>query len=131
MDKGELVPDTLVQDLVEERLKKPDTQDGWILDGFPRNVSQAIFLEELLVQMHQGDEKAINFDVPDEVVIHRLLGRGRKDDNREVISRRLEVYRTETTPLIDYYKQRQKLIVVNGNQTQEEVTATLHQAIAD
>ena len=87
-------------------------------------------MEELLLEISQGKEQAINLDVPDEVVITRLLGRGRKDDSREVISRRLEVYRAETAPLIDYYQERQKLIVVNGNQSEEAVTAALNQVIA-
>jgi adenylate kinase len=130
LDRGELVRGELVQEMVRERLNKPDAQTGWILDGFPRTITQAIFLEELLLEISQGKEQAINLDVPDEVVITRLLGRGRKDDSREVISRRLEVYRAETAPLIDYYQERQKLIVVNGNQSEEAVTAALNQVIA-
>ncbi|MBD2387603.1 adenylate kinase [Cylindrospermum sp. FACHB-282] len=130
VDSGELVPDQLVQDLVQERLNQPDAKSGWILDGFPRKVTQAIFLGELLDQISQGDERVVNLDVPDEVVIARLLGRGRKDDSEEVICRRLEVYRAETAPLIDYYGDRQKLLTVNGNQSQEEVTNALKQVIS-
>ncbi|AFZ59310.1 adenylate kinase [Anabaena cylindrica FACHB-243] len=130
MDKGELVPDQLVEDLIKERLHQPDTQNGWILDGFPRKVTQAAFLEELLAEIGQGGEKVVNLDAPDEVVITRLLGRGRKDDNEEVIRRRLEVYREETAPLIDYYSDRQKLLTVNGNQSPEEVTTALENVIA-
>jgi adenylate kinase len=130
MDEGELVPDQLVEDLVKERLHQPDAENGWILDGFPRKVTQADFLKELLATIGQGGEKVVNLDVPDEVVISRLLGRGRKDDSEEIIRHRLEVYRQETAPLIDYYSDRQKLLTVNGNQSLEEVTTELQNVIA-
>jgi adenylate kinase len=130
MDKGELVPDKLVEDMVEERLKQPDAQTGWILDGFPRKVTQAKFLGELLINLREGGEKVINLDAPDAVVINRLLGRGRKDDTEEVIRRRLEIYRDETAPLINYYSDRQQLLTVNGNQSQEEVFSDLKNIIA-
>ncbi|BAZ25661.1 adenylate kinase [Kalymmatonema gypsitolerans NIES-4073] len=130
MDKGELVPDQLVQEMVQERLSQPDTQSGWILDGFPRTVNQAVFLEELLQKLNQHGEKVVNLEVPDEILIARLLQRGRKDDTEEVIRRRLEVYRSETAPLIDFYSSRQTLLSVNGDQSPEEVTSELHKLIA-
>ncbi|MEH2350586.1 MAG: adenylate kinase [Nostoc sp.] len=130
VNSGELVPDQLVQDLVQERLNQPDAENGWILDGFPRKVTQVAFLEELLEKIHQSGERVVNLDAPDDVVVARLLTRGRKDDNEEVIRRRLEVYRDETAPLIDYYRDRQKLLTVNGNQSQEEVTSELRKIIA-
>ncbi|MDZ8185128.1 MAG: adenylate kinase [Nostoc sp. ChiSLP02] len=130
MDKGELVPDILVQEMVQERLSQSDAKQGWILDGFPRTVKQAVFLEELLEQLDQSGEKVVSLEVPDEVVVGRLLARGRKDDSEDVIRRRLEVYRAETAPLIDYYRDRQKLLTVNGNQSQEEVTDELQKIIA-
>ncbi len=130
MDKGELVTDQLVEDLVKERLNQADTQNGWILDGFPRKVTQAAFLEELLTTIGQGGEKVVNLDAPDETVISRLLGRGRKDDSEDVIRHRLEVYREETAPLIDYYGDHHKLLTVNGNQSPEEVTTELQNLIA-
>jgi adenylate kinase len=129
VDSGELVPDQLVQDLVEERLEQPDAKSGWILDGFPRKVTQAAFLEELLHKTNQGGERVVNLDAPDDVVVSRLLARGRKDDTEEVIRRRLEVYRNETAPLIDYYRDRQKLLTINGDQSQEEVTDELQNVI--
>jgi adenylate kinase len=130
VDSGELVPDQLVQEMVQERLEQPDIKSGWILDGFPRKVTQAVFLQELLKKTHQDGERVVNLDASDEVVVTRLLGRGRKDDTEEVIRRRLEVYRAETAPLIDYYRDRQKLLTVNGNQSQEEVTTELQKVIA-
>ena len=128
VDRGELVPDHLVQEMVVERLKHPDTQPGWILDGFPRNVSQADFLDNLL-QKGQDNTRVVNLEVPDQVLVVRLLGRGRLDDTEEIIRRRLEVYRQETAPLIDYYRDRQQLVSVDGNQSLEKVTADLEKMI--
>ncbi len=125
MDKGELFPDGLVQDMVKERLNQGDNQSCWILDGFPRTVKQATFLSVLLQELNQSQQKVVNLDVPDDVVVARLLERGRNDDTEEVIRRRLEVYRSDTAPLIDYYQQQQMLVVVNGNQSQEAVTTEL------
>ena len=129
MDKGDLVPDQLVQDMVEERLQKSDAQKGWILDGFPRTVSQAVFLGNLLDRIQGDSERVVNLDAPDEIVVSRLLGRGRKDDLEDVIRHRLNVYRRDTAPLIQYYGDRQKLLTVDGNQSQEEVTNALKIAI--
>lgn len=129
VNSGDLVPDQLVEDLVEERLNQPDVKSGWILDGFPRKVTQAVFLEKLLAEINQGGERAINLDAPDDVVVARLLDRGRKDDTEEVIRHRLEVYRSDTAPLIDYYRDRQNLLTVNGDRSQAEVTQELRDII--
>jgi adenylate kinase len=125
MDAGELVPDQLVIDLIRDRLSQPDAANGWILDGFPRNLPQAIFLEELLEEINQPYSYAVNLDVPDQVLVNRLLGRGRQDDTEEVIRHRLEVYYAQTKPLIDFYQQRQRLIAINGDRSMDEVTADL------
>lgn len=129
MDKGELVPDHLILDMVRDRLSQSDVIKGWILDGFPRNVSQASFLDDLLAEIHQECNYAVNLEVPDEELISRMLGRGRQDDNEETIRRRLEVYREETAPVIDYYRQRNELVSVNGNLSMDEVTEELKKAI--
>ncbi len=129
VDQGELVPDQLIQDMAEERLSQADTKSGWILDGFPRTVSQAQFLEGLLQKLSQNDVRVVNLEVPDEVLIERLLGRGRPDDTPEVIRRRLEVYRLQTAPLINFYRDRQQLLSVNGNQSLAEVSVELEQVI--
>ncbi len=135
MDRGELVPDGLILDMVRERLSQPDTKPGWILDGFPRNVNQAGFLDQLLAEIEQGCDRVVNLDVPDEVLISRLVLRGkeqgRSDDNEDTIRRRLQVYRDQTAPLIDYYTQRQQLVVVNGDQSMQEVTTQLQKVIQD
>lgn len=127
MDKGELVPDQLILDLVQERLNESDAVTGWILDGFPRTVTQATFLDELLNQIHQTCDCVVNFEVPDEVLVERLLGRGRKDDTEEVIRHRLDVYRQQTAPLIDFYRERKQLVSIDGNQPVKEVNEKLSQ----
>jgi adenylate kinase len=133
MDKGELVPDGLILDMMRERLSQADAKAGWILDGFPRNVSQASFLDALLEEMAQVYDRVVNLEVPDQVLVARMLSRGlkegRKDDNEETIRRRLEVYRQQTAPLIDFYSERQQLVSVNGNLSMELVTAQLKQVI--
>jgi adenylate kinase len=129
MDAGELVPDQLILELVQERLSQPDSADGWILDGFPRTVVQATFLEDLLHQLNQACDCVINFEVPDQVLVKRLLGRGRKDDTEEVILNRLDVYRQQTAPLIDFYRERERLASIDGNQPVEAVTSKLTQIV--
>ncbi|BAQ65783.1 adenylate kinase [Geminocystis sp. NIES-3709] len=125
VDNGDLVPDDLILDLIKQRLGEEDAQKGWILDGFPRNVSQADFLTNLLQQLNQNCDGVINFDVPDQVLIDRLLGRGRKDDNQETISNRLVVYRQKTAPLIEYYQQHNLLKNVNGDRELSQISQEL------
>jgi len=129
MNAGELVPDALILNLIRERLTQPDAKDGWVLDGFPRNVPQAEFLEQLLDEINQPFDFVINLDVPDEVIIARLLKRGRKDDAEEVIRHRLDVYRQQTAPLIDFYRNRQKLVSIDGNQEMASVNADLRKVV--
>lgn len=100
------------------------------MDGFPRNVSQAEFLNTLLTELKQQCDVALNLEVPDATLVERLLSRGRKDDNQETIRRRLEVYREQTAPVIDFYQKQGSLKSVDGDRSLEEVTAALEQAIA-
>lgn len=130
MNRGELVPDALILDLIQDRLSYEDAANGWILDGFPRNVNQASFLEELLAKLDQNADCVLNLEVPDEVLVARLLERKRKDDNEATIRRRLEVYHQDTVPVIDFYQQRDALKIIDGNKTLEEVTEQLSKAIA-
>ena len=129
MDAGELVPDTLVIALIEERLGQPDAGTGWILDGFPRNLVQADSLNALLERLEQPCDRAVYFDVETEALVERMLARGRKDDNEETIRRRLQVYREQTTPLIDFYHQQGCLAQIDGNRSVEEVTISLNEAL--
>lgn len=129
MDAGELVPDELILNMIRERLTAEDALKGWILDGFPRNVEQAAFLDELLQEINQPFECVVNLEVPDEVIISRLVQRGqqegRSDDTEATIRHRLEVYRERTEPLIDFYRSRQQLVSVDGNQPVKKVTEDL------
>ncbi|WP_013324970.1 adenylate kinase [Gloeothece verrucosa] len=130
MDKGELVPDELLLNLIEDRLSQPDAKKGWILDGFPRTVVQASFLEHLLEQGNQFLVWVVNLEVPEDILIERLLGRGRQDDTESIIRHRLEVYHAQTAPLIDYYSQRGNLSSINGNRSPEEVSISLKKILA-
>ncbi len=136
MDAGDLVPDQLLMDIVQERMNQPDASAGWILDGFPRTVPQAAFFDTLLCDVEGGksgkncDLRAVNLDVPDNILVTRLLSRGRQDDNEQTIRRRLQVYRDQTEPLIEFYRDRQQLVAVDGDQSMEEVTTQLQQALS-
>lgn len=130
MNKGELVPDTLILDLIRNRLAQSDAQKGWILDGFPRNISQAQFLDDLLSEMGMSYDTVINLEVPDEVLVDRLASRGRNDDTKEVIENRLVVYREQTAPVIGFYQSLQKLVLIDGNQVLEDVTKDIYRKLA-
>jgi adenylate kinase len=129
MNKGELVPDSLILDMIRGRLAQSDTSKGWILDGFPRNVSQAEFLDKLLAEIGQNYDFAIDLNVPQEVLVARLLERAniqnRPDDTEEVIRRRLVVYDDQTAPLIDYYQQKGVFRSVDGDRELSAVTKDL------
>jgi adenylate kinase len=129
MDQGELVPDELLLGLIENRLTQEDALKGWILDGFPRNVAQASFLDQLLAKIDQRSNYVINLAVPDEILVERLLSRGRQDDNEDTIRRRLVVYQEQTAPVIDYYQTQAKLISIDGDRAPGEVTESLKQIV--
>lgn len=133
MDRGELVPDALVVALIRERLNQEDAKPGWILDGFPRNTSQAHSLEELLDQIDQDYNCVVSLVVPEATLVARLLNRGlvegRKDDDEAVIRRRLQVYWEQTAPLIDFYRDRHRLVDINGNMEVEAVTTAIKHAV--
>jgi adenylate kinase len=129
MDAGDLVPDALILEMVRDRLTQSDTASGWLLDGFPRTVTQATFLDQLLQEISQSCDRVINFDVPDEKLVARLLGRGRQDDHEDVIRNRLVVYRAQTEPLIEFYQGRGELVAIDGDQSVEQVTQDLEAAL--
>jgi adenylate kinase len=120
MDAGELVPDDVTVGMVRARLGAADSADGFILDGFPRTVAQAESLAGLLGELGTELDVVIELAVPDDVVVQRLLGRGRSDDTEEVIRRRQQVYRDDTAPLLDFYRDR--LLPVEAVGTVEEIT---------
>lgn len=131
LDEGKLVPDSVVIDLVRERFTQPDTHPGWILDGFPRTVPQAHALDVLLAEIHQTSNRVINLEVPDEFLVQRMLGRGRKDDTEDVIRRRLQVYQDETAPLIRFYGDRNQVTNIDGTLPVDEVTASIQSALGE
>lgn len=126
-DAGRLVPDAVVIEVIESRLKQDDTQTGWILDGFPRTVAQAEALDLLLAEIAQPYDSVINLDVPDQILLERLKARaieqGRTDDNEDIIKNRLEEYNAKTRPLLEFYGNKVKQI--DGTPSMSEVTETI------
>jgi adenylate kinase len=119
MDAGNLVSDELILGIVRDRLSQPDAQKGFLLDGFPRTETQAEGLLELLSP--NSIDLAIDIRVPDDVVTARMLERGRTDDTPEAIARRLELYRAETAPLLDFFEVKCHFADVNGLGSESEV----------
>ena len=103
LDAGDLVPATLTNALVDDRLNDQDAANGFILDGFPRSVEQAKALDDMLSKRNLSLDAVLEFRVPEEELVSRLKGRGRADDTEDVIRNRFKVYRDETAPLLDYY----------------------------
>ncbi len=151
MDKGYLVPDNLIINLIKERIKRKDCKKGFLLDGFPRTIPQAEALEKI-----SNIDKVTKLKIANEVAIERLSGRRtckdcgamyhviyipprkekicdrcggeliiREDDKEEAVLKRLEVYREETRPLIEYYKKKGLLAIIDGGRRKEEVTRDL------
>ncbi len=130
---GELVPDDLTVGLIRERLAETDAGRGFVLDGFPRNLAQAEALDALLAELDRPLTAVLEFLIPDEIAVERLLGRaaeeGRPDDTPEAIRRRLGIYHSETAPLSDYYLSTGKLVGVHAERTIAEVWAEIQEAL--
>ncbi|WP_420627267.1 adenylate kinase [Candidatus Leptofilum sp.] len=133
MDKGELVPDEVTVAMVRDRLSQPDCEQGAILDGFPRTTAQAAALDALLSDFSAKIAVVPFIDVNQDVLVERLVKRaeieGRADDNVETIRVRMQVYHSETAPLLDYYDEKGLLVKINGEQAIDEVTADLTQVV--
>ncbi|HEV8437008.1 MAG TPA: adenylate kinase [Methylomirabilota bacterium] len=160
MDRGALVPDDVVIGLVDERLAQPDAARGWVLDGFPRTVTQAEALDRLLNRCGLELDRVIFFDVSREELLRRLTGRRvcrqcatayhvafnppaepgrcdrcggelyqREDDAETAVAHRLEVYRTQTAPLLEYYRRRNLLSEVAGEGQVDQVTAGIRRVL--
>jgi adenylate kinase len=104
LDAGDLVPSELTNSLVEDRIEQPDAADGFILDGYPRSVEQAKALDEMLKNHNTKLDAVLEFSVSEDELFTRLSARGRADDTEDVIRNRMQVYRDETEPLLDYYR---------------------------
>ncbi|NPB04406.1 MAG: adenylate kinase [Thermotogae bacterium] len=130
MDKGELVPDEVIIGIIKERLSQPDVKErGFILDGFPRTLKQAEALDQMLKELSMPLDRVIYLNVDDEEIVKRLLARGRADDTEEIIRNRLKVYRDQTAPLINYYREKGLLVEIYGVGEIEEITKKIEQAL--
>jgi adenylate kinase len=129
LDRGELVPDSLVVDLIQHRLLDPDTQQGFILDGFPRTLPQAQALDAMLAALDRPLDAVLYLQVDPEAVRERLGQRHRGDDRQGVIDHRLDVFLQQTAPLISYYRDQGKLKLIDGAQPPEVVAASIEEVI--
>lgn len=118
IDKGELVPDEVTNSIIKDRLAQDDASHGWILDGYPRNAVQVEALDSILSELGITLDRVIALNADHDVLMERMLKRaeieGRADDTPEVIAKRLDIYARETEPLLDIYRQRGLLLMVDG-----------------
>jgi adenylate kinase len=121
MSSGALVPDDIILAIIAERLQSPDCGQGYLLDGFPRTIVQAEALDSMLAEKGTPLDAVLELQVPEEELFRRLAGRGRADDNPEVIRQRLVAYRKQTEPLLEYYGRRSLLKSINGLGSVEEI----------
>ncbi len=125
IDRGELVSDDIMLGLIKQRLSSDDAKNGFILDGYPRNITQAKALDEILARQGQAMVEVLHIDVDADVLMQRIAGRaaeeGRNDDCEEVVRNRLRVYAEQTEPLVEYYAGKGILSRVLGEGTAEEV----------
>lgn len=133
MDAGELVPDELIIGLIEEKVAAGELANGFILDGFPRTVPQAKSLDEMFAKNQIKLDKAILLDVGDEEILKRIMGRaekeGRADDSPEVVKNRLEVYREQTQPIENLYREQSVLTPIPGEGTPDNIYAAILKAV--
>ena len=133
MDAGHLVSDDILLGMLEERLAQDDARNGFILDGYPRNLAQASALDELLAKIGQPLDAVVKLEVPNAAIIERcelrFAAEGRADDNPDTVRRRLGVYAEQTAPVAEFYARRGKLQVVDGVGDLDEVTARVKRAL--
>jgi adenylate kinase len=132
-DRGDLVSDDLMIELIRNRLEQPDTEAGFVLDGFPRTTVQAEALDSMFNDIGRNFSVAFALQIPDQVAFDRLRRRaeveGRADDTDEAIQRRLDNYHRETEPLIEYYRTRGNLVPIHGNRSENEVFSEISRAL--
>ena len=133
MDAGKLVSDDILLAMLEERLSQDDVKNGFILDGYPRNLAQADAMDHLLAKIGQPLDAVVKLEVPNEVIIGRceirFAAEHRKDDDPVVVRDRLKVYAEQTAPVADFFTRRGKLQVVDGVGDLDEVTARVKRAL--
>jgi adenylate kinase len=132
MDRGDLVPDEVVNGIISERLDADDCKAGFILDGFPRTIAQAEALDDMLEEKGMQLDAVVEITADRDVLVDRIINRAREssggarsDDNVEVVRNRLKVYSELTAPLVEYYKSKGLVKSVDGMQSVEEVTASI------
>ena len=136
-DRGDLVSDEQMIELIRDRLSRGDTIGGFVLDGFPRTMAQAEALDELLRELGRNLDVVFDFQVPDhELLLERMLRRaaeeGRSDDTPEAITRRLDLYERETAPLVEYYRSmRGNVVGIHADRTIEEVFHEIEQSLEE
>ena len=134
MAAGNLVSDAIVLGMLEERFTQPDTRNGFILDGYPRNLAQANALDALLMKIDQPMDIAVQLDVDQDLLVDRLAGRakaeGRADDSPEAVRNRLKVYEEQTAPVVDFYRNQGKLAHLDGVGSLDEVFNRIIEAIS-
>ncbi len=135
IDAGDLVPDELTTEIVRARLAQDDTARGFVLDGFPRTLTQAEGLDRVLSEIERGELSVVlDFEVTDEMALQRLLGRasveGRSDDAPDKVQHRLDVYHRQTEPLVEYYRARDLLVPIHADAPVEDVFAEVQQVLS-
>lgn len=134
MARGELVSDEILLGMIRSRLARADVANGFILDGYPRNVAQANALEAVLADINQPLDAVVQLDVASELLVERIAGRakaeGREDDNPESVRKRLQVYTDSTAPVIGFYEARGSLAKVDGVGSLDEVLGRIVAALA-
>ena len=132
-DAGELIPDDLTVELIEHRLAQDDARDGFVLDGFPRNLAQAAALDGMLAAIGRELDAILLFELPTEVGRQRALGRageeGRTDDTPEAIDRRLAIYHEQTVPVVEHYRASGKLVQLHAGGSVNQVFAEIQRAL--
>lgn len=129
VEGGNLAAPELILELVRDRLTEEDAQKGFVLDGYPRQLSQIPDFEKLREQLAWGPVAVIGLELAEDEVVSRLSGRGRADDTPDVIRHRMEVYRKETAPVQQYYSARSEYLSIDGSGSVEDVAARIHQAV--
>jgi adenylate kinase len=133
MARGELVPDEITIQMIEERLSQDDAARGFVLDGFPRNLAQARALDAMLGSIGRGLDAILYFDLPDEVALERMQGRardeGRADDTPEAMQKRLRIYHEQTVPVVEHYRATGKLVPLHAARSVEDVFTEIQAAL--
>ena len=131
MERGDLVSDEIIMSIIEERIKKPDCQKGFILDGFPRTLNQAIAVDDMLADKNIKIDHIIQINVDEKLLFKRIKQRAeegdfvRNDDNEDVLTKRIKVYQNDTMPVLEYYRNLKRLKTVDGMQSIESVCSDI------